>query len=427
MTANIQPIELLETLLLEFKDKLALMDGIVPREATFPQAANQIKVAIGVRRCGKTYLCLEKVRQYLQAGIPLSRILYINFEDDRLIPAGQEKLVSLLEAFYTLYPENHDQLCYLFLDEIQNVEGWPIVIRRFLDTRRVEIFLTGSSSKLLSKEIATSLRGRSLSTEVWPYSFKEYLSARQIMSVTSLAKKPMDQMREVFLKYLVEGGFPDAVNLPPDEQRQFLQELVDVVVFRDIIERHGITNISLVKYLIKTLINNTATRFTVNKFCKDLKSQGIHVSKNTIHDYLVYIEDAFLVFHVPIYSPSLRKEQTSAKKIYVVDTGLYHAYAIGFRPSLSGAFKNFGRVFENFVYLTFRREKREIFYYVTKSGYEIDFLTRSQDGTTKLYQVAWETDDPETLAREERALEEAKAELGIDGSIITLKNYLSKL
>ncbi len=417
---------LLSSLLIELKDRLNLLDGSVEREFSFPEMANKIKVAIGVRRSGKTYLCLQKIRQYLESGIVFSRILYINFEDDRLAPATQQTLVALLEAFYTLYPENHEQTCYLFLDEIQNVTDWPRVIRRFFDTRRVNIFLTGSSAKLLSKEIATSLRGRSIATEAWPFSFKEYLAARQLkIPAYPAAKKSLDQMRRYLLNYLAEGGFPDTIAASFSERVQVLQELVDVVVFRDIIERHGITNITLIKYLIKTLINNISTRFSVNKFCKDLKSQGIQASKNTIHDYLNYVEDAFLIFSVPVYSDSLRKIQNSPKKIYVVDPGLYHAYATSYHGG--NQLKNAGRVFENFMYLTFRRLKREIYYYVTKNGFEVDFLTRSLDGSMNLYQIAWETDDVETIAREQRALDDAKDELGIEGVILTPENFLSHL
>ena len=151
-----------------------------------------------------------------------------------------------------------------------------------------------------------------------------------------------------------------------------------------------------------------------------MKSNGISVSKNTLHDYLIYIEDVFLVFSISLYSESLRKVQTTPRKIYAVDSGLYYAYTSSFS-------KNLGRVFENFIYLTLRRASREVFYYVTKNGYEVDFLAKSLNGDRILYQVVWEADDSQTLAREQRALDEAKSELGIDGKIVTLKNYLTKL
>lgn len=415
------PTDLLEDLLLEFKNKLGQMNASVRRDLVFPEVTNKIKVAIGIRRCGKTYLCLQTIQEYLQKGVPLSRILYINFEDDRLLPLTQEKLSGLIEAFYTLYPENHEQLCYLFLDEIQNAENWPIVVRRFFDTRKVDIYLTGSSSKLLSKEIATSLRGRAITLEVWPFSFKEYLVAKHVEIPSRLGtKQSFDVMRENLLNYLEIGGFPEITGLSFDLRIQILQNYVDVVVFRDITERYGITNITLIKYLIKTLIGNMSTRFSVNKYYNDLKSNGISVSKNTLHDYLIYIEDAFLIFSVPLYSESLRKVQTTPKKIYAVDSGLYYAYTSSFS-------KNLGRVFENFIYIMLRRAAREVFYYVTKSGYEVDFLAKSLNGNKILYQVVWDMDDPQTMAREQRALAEAKNELGVDGEIITLKSYLKTL
>lgn len=413
--------ELLSNLTTELADKLAALDKVaIAREGAFPDVANKIKVAIGIRRSGKTFLCLQTIQKYLQAGVHPTQILYLNFEDDRLLPLTREKLSGLLEAFYTLYPENHERQCYLFLDEIQEVEDWPVVIRRFFDTRRVDIYLTGSSSKLLSKEIATSLRGRTITLEVWPYSFHEYLDAKHITPATGVSKKTFDIGRGHLLQYFEEGGFPETINMSWVSRIQTLQNYVDVVVFRDIVERYKISNIPLVKYLISTLINQVATRFSVNKFYNDLKSQGINVSKNTLYEYLIYIEDAFLAFGVPIYSESLRKTQISPYKNYIVDSGLYHAYSSSFS-------KNYGRIFENFIYLSLRRSLHEVFYYVTKSGYEVDFLAKNLYGEKKLYQVVWDFEDQNTLLREQRALVEAQEELGIQGEIITPKSYLAKL
>ncbi len=306
------------------------------------------------------------------------------------------------------------------------MENWPTVIRRLFDSKPVEIFLTGSSAKLLSKEIATSLRGRSIATEVWPFSFKEYLSAHKVESFDlPLAKKNSDTLFKYFKDYLEIGGFPEMIHssISSDQRRQVLQEYVDVVIFRDIIERYSITNITLIKYLIKTLINNVSTLFSVNKFYNDLKSQGYHISKNTIHEYMTYIEDAFLIFNVPLYSESLRKTQISSKKIYAVDPALYAAYAMRIRNQELSS--NAGHIFENFIYLTLRRAKQEIYYYVTQSGLEIDFLTISPNRTLSLYQIMWNSEDPKTLQREQRALAEAKEELGVEGQLVTPESFLS--
>jgi len=351
-------------------------------------------------------------------GISLDQILFINFEDDRLLPMNQKELGQLLDTFYTLYPKNHDQLCYLFLDEIQNIEGWPLVVRRFYDSKKVKIFLSGSSAKLLSVEIATSLRGRSISTEIWPFSFHEYWKAHEIDFPTApIGKKKKDLFEEHLREYFHTGGFPAVQHLHENERHTILQNYVNTVVFRDIIERHKITNTTLIKYLIKTLLNNISSPFSVTKFYKDIKSQGYKVGKDTLFQYLGYIEDAFLVFSVSLFSESQRKVQTNPKKIYAIDNGLISAYNLGTSP-------NWGPLFENQLYLDFRRQGKKIYYYLTEEGYEIDFLVKNLDGSMELIQAVWDISDPKTLAREERALEAAKKELGIEGRIVSMEDYL---
>ena len=331
---------------------------------------------------------------------------------------NQKDLGRLLDAFYTLYPQNHDLECYLFLDEIQNVEGWPLVVRRFYDSKKVKIFLTGSSAKLLSKEISTSLRGRSIATEVWPYSFKEYWKAQNIpQPKPPIGKKTLDQFYQHFCQYFSIGGFPAVQHLQDNERRTVLQSYIDTVVFRDIVERYKITNIPLIKYLIKTLIKNVALPFAVNKFYNDIKSQGIKVGKDTIYQYLEYIKDSFLIFTVPIFTESIRKMQVNPKKIYVVDNGLVRANRIGISLQL-------GNLFENQIYLDMRRAKKKVYYYRTEEGYEIDFVLQNQDGTFELIQAVWDANDSKTMDREERALRKAEQELGIKGQIITPQNYL---
>ncbi len=413
---------LLQEILEEFQAKITQFNHTVPREIRLPDIINKIKVAIGMRRTGKTYFLLQKIKKLLAKNPELiTRILYLNFEDDRLLPLTAPKLGELIDNFYTLYPENHQLLCYFILDEIQNVPQWEIVVRRFFDTKKVEIFLTGSSAKLLSKEIATSLRGRSLATEIWPYSFKEYLLAKEM----TLPKKPFGKIsHDTFLKllndYIKEGGFPEVVNLEALDRNRILQDYVDVVIFRDIIERHNITNIPLIKYFIKTLISASGSPFSVNKFFNDMKSQGMNVSKMTIHDYLGYIEDAYLLFAVPLYSESIRKTQTNPRKIYTIDTGLINAYT-------SRSSENLGHLFENLVYIELRRKGHEVYYYLTKERYKVDFLSKDYNNKFHLFQVVWDMNNPETMQREIRALKAAENELKIKGKIITPESFLTSL
>lgn len=413
---------LLKNLLAEFKANLDFMRGTLYRRCQFAQVPNKIKVAIGMRRVGKTYFIFQTIRNLMaEHNILWHQILYINFEDDRLWPCTQAQLRDLLEGFYQLYPDNHNNTCYLFLDEIQNVEDWALVIRRFFDTKKVQIYLTGSSARLLSKEIATSLRGRSISTEIWPYDFKEYLVAQHVQITEDIfGQQTRDILCDKLRQYLLQGGFPETMNVSADKNRQILQDYVDVVLMRDIIERYSITNISLVKYLINTLIKNIGSGFSVHKFANDVKSQGLIGAKNTIYDYLSYIEDAYLAFAVSLFSESIRKVHSNPRKIYAIDPGLVNAFSFSLND-------NYGHLFENLIYLDLRRKGHKIHYYLTQERYEVDFLTEDPLGQRHLYQVVWDASNANVLNRELRALKAAEHELGLTGTLITPESYIEIL
>lgn len=412
---------LFPTLLEEFQKKIKSFTQGVVREADFADYPSKIMVMIGMRRTGKTHYLFQKMSELMKT-IPLERMLYLNFEDDRLLPSNDRLLSSLLDSFFAYYPENHDEEAYLFLDEIQNIAGWHAVIRRYFDTKKVRIYLTGSSAKLLSKEIATSLRGRSFAQEMWPFSFKEYLNAKSFaLTHTPPSEPTFHKLHKELQLYLLKGGFPEVFYMNSEEDcRQVLQDYVSVVILRDIVERYKITNLSLIRYMIKTLLKNVGCPFSINKFYHDLVSQAFTVGKATLYEYLGYIEDSYLAFPVPLYSESLRKTQTNPRKIYAIDTGLVKAYA-------SSMNANWGHYFENLVFLDLKRQGHEIFYYLTNSRKEIDFLSQDKTGKWHMYQVCWNMDDESTISREMAALEEAEHELGISGSIITPQTYISSL
>lgn len=413
--------DILETLQEEFKETLNRTSDSLLRLCAFPAAHNIIKVAVGMRRTGKTYFLFQTVRKMLSQGVPLDRVLYINFEDDRMLPLGHKTMGEMIDAWYALHPDNHNHCCYLFLDEVQNVDGWPIVLRRILDTKNIQIYVTGSSAKLLSSEIATSLRGRSLAVEVYPYSYTEYLTAHHLEAPSQpFGKNIFDHHRSYLLDYFRSGGFPGVQLMPLSERLETLQNYVETVIFRDIVERYKVTNVALLKYFIKFLLKNIASVLSVNKFYKDIKSQGHQVGKDMLYSFLNYVEDAFLVFTVPIFTESLRRAQTTPKKIYAIDSGLVVANTFNLSDNL-------GKFFENLVYLDLRRQGKKIFYYQTTDGYEVDFVTQDDEGRHELIQVAWNTSDPLTMKREERALRQAESELGFTGTIMDVKTYLRQL
>jgi len=409
---------LLQVLLSEFYDKLKLLKNLVVRDTQFPNAPNKIKVAIGMRRTGKTYLLYQQILQLIQAGVDKRTILYINFEDDRLFPLDEQRLAGLVDAFYAFYPENHEKKCYLFFDEIQNVNNWPIVIRRLHDTKQAEIFLTGSSAKMLSKEIATSLRGRSLAIEIWPYSFNEFLRAENVSIDRDLyGKKTQDMLKQQFHRYLTIGGFPEVTGYDRDVIQKTLQEYLDVAIYRDIIERHQVKNPLLIKWMILSMTHNIGKPFAINKFYNDSKSRGFHVGKDLLYEYADQIEDSYLTFLMPIYDKSFRKTHTNPKKLYAIDAGMVRALTLDYEDEL-------GRLFENVVYLDLRRMGCKISYYLSSEGYEVDFVAQNSQGSKKLFQVALDIENPKTLEREERALQAGMKELKCDGEIVTLDSYL---
>lgn len=410
--------QILQILLGEFHNKLNHLQDLVVRDVAFPHAPNKIKVAIGMRRAGKTYFVYQTILQLLKMGVDLSSILYINFEDDRLLPLEQKKFSALVDSFYSLYPGNHDKKCYLFFDEVQNITNWATVVRRLHDSKNVEIYLTGSSSKMLSTEIATNLRGRSLAVEVWPYSFNEYLRAKNIEIKRNLFdKKTEDQLTQFFNIYLSEGGFPEIILFRQDLQQKTLQEYLNVAIYRDIIDRYAIKNPTLIKYMIVSMIHSAAKPFTINKFYNDLRSQGYVATKDNLYDYLNFIEDAYLAFSVPLFNKSIRKIQTNPKKLYAIDTGMIRAVTLDYE-------NDFGRLFENIIFLELKRLNCKVSYYLTAERYEVDFLIQTPRGHKKFFQVAWNTEDKKTLEREQRALQIAMDEQKIKGDLITLASFL---
>ncbi|MDY6792875.1 MAG: ATP-binding protein [Thermodesulfobacteriota bacterium] len=378
-----------------------------------PRKAN---VVVGMRRSGKTWFCYQQMRELLEKGLEKERLLYLNFEDERLLPFSANDFQLILETYYRKFPAFKSKQCYLFLDEVQRIEGWDKFVRRVLDTEKLSVCVTGSSSKLLSTEIATSLRGRSLTTEIFPFSFREFLSFKKVIlkSGQRFGSKTRAMLQNLISQYIKTGGFPEVQNFDDGLRRDVLRNYLDVVILRDVIERHSITNTLALRSLIKHVMSAPATRFSVNKFYNSLRSQGIACTKNSLYDYIDHLADTFLFYQVPIHSRSERARRVNPKKIYVIDSGLQEAMSlrmIGDR----------GALLENLVYMHFRRQGLAPEYYVTKNGVEVDYVLSAKDGDEyRLIQVCWDIHDPNTQKREVGALLSAMGELGLKrGTIVT--------
>ncbi len=380
---------------------------------------NKIRCLTGVRRSGKTFAFYQLIDDLLEQGIEKQKILHIDFEDERLLPLTVADLSTILNTYYEMYPAFKEQKVYLFFDEIQNIEHWENFIRRIHDSERVQINLTGSSSKLSSKEIATALRGRTLTYEIFPFSFAEFLRFKNVPDHIS-SSKGRSQIINTFETYLFTGGFPEVAGVSEDFRIKIIQEYLNMILYRDLIERHNIRNHSLVKYLLKFLLANNANLFSVNKFYMDSKSQGYRCSKDALHTYLSYLEDAYCFSLVPVFSESIRKRQVNYRKNYAVDHGLVTAIT-------SSRSYNTGRLLECMVYNHLRRkyDKEQIYYYKTLKGQEVDFLMLKQGDITELIQVCETIADPSTKSREVNALWSAMDELNIPQAKIITRNEIN--
>jgi len=358
--------ELFKYLIKEFHERK--LPEIYPRALEIPETRKIVSL-IGARRIGKTSYFFQMIGE-LEASVGRERILYINFEDERILPLDGKDLNSILEAYYELYPENVDRELYLFFDEVQNVPGWEVFVRRLYDRGDLKIFLTGSSSKMLSKELATSLRGRTLVFYLYPFDFREYLAFRGIELVRDFEySKQRFELKKLFEEYLYEGGFPEVVLEVPELRKKILQDYFEMMIYRDLVERFSVRNTTLLKALTKYLVTNIGTPFSVTSYYKVIKQEQ-EVSKGTLLEYLSHLEDISLVYFLPLFSSSLKAQAINPKKVYCLDNGLWNAISFTFS-------KDEGRLAENLVFLELMRREKEVYYW--KNGGEVDFVVKEED------------------------------------------------
>ncbi|MBA5249974.1 MAG: ATP-binding protein [Gammaproteobacteria bacterium] len=378
-------------ILIDFSERK--IEGILPREYDIPLESNKIISLIGVRQCGKSSILFDIINKLRAEN---KNIIYVNFEDDRLYPLKLSNLDLLLESYYELYPDKRDEKIYLLLDEVQVVENWELYVRRIYDTLNIQIYITGSSAKLLSTEIATSLRGRTLTYEIFPFSFKEYLTYKNI-TINLHSSKSVSFIKNALASYLIDGGFCETINENSPISRKILSDYLELIVYKDIVDRYNIKNRSLLKILNKYCFTNLATLISFSKLYNDFKSQGFKLSKDTIFEYLSHLEDAYALFSVPIYRHSIKAEQRNPKKIYAIDNGFkkIYDYAIG---------DDVSKLYENIVFLHLRRQTKEIYYFKQKQ--EVDFYVKL-DNKTMLINVSYRIDSEKTRQREVQGLLEA--------------------
>ncbi len=377
------------------------------RDVRLPGIPGKAVAVIGPRRAGKTTFLWQVLADRLEQGFERAGLVYFNFEDERLAGMTAADLQIVVEEYYRLHPERRDRRrVVFFLDEVQVVPGWEMFARRLLDTEKVELFLSGSSARLLSREVASSMRGRAMEALVFPFSFREFLrhsSKEPDRAVERLPRAGRSAVEKELRAYLSTGGFPEAQGAAVRDRFDLLRGYVDTMLLRDVIERHAVSHPVALRWIARQLLGNPGGAFSVNKFLNDLRAQGVPVAKDTLHAYLAHLEDAFLIRTVAIAAASERRRMVNPRKAYPVDPGLIPVF------DRSGK-ANLGHALETTVALELERRGAALAYVRTEAGREVDFLARYPDGRQDLIQVCADLDSPATRERETQALLEAAQE-----------------
>ena len=357
-------------------------------------------VFVGLRRAGKSYLMYQHIHSLLAAGHSIEEILYFNFEDDRIDIFN----VSELDLIKTCYEEMYGHRPIFFLDEIQNIKGWEKFARRLADTG-YRVYITGSNAKMLSSEIATTLGGRYLIKNVYPFSFNEYLSFRKIdMADKNAIYKYRSGIMRSFEEYFYGGGLPETLLMK--DKRSWISSLFNKIFFGDLVARHQIRNDFALKLMIRKLAESVKQPTSYNRIANIVSTAGKKISVDTVIDYIAYLRESWLI--LPFENLSARlSERESNKKYYFVDNGLLGLFLIDANTSL----------LENIVAISLRKQYEDNVFFYNKN-IEVDFVV-PDDGLA--IQVAYSLADPTTEKRETDALMKFNAIMPMRQLIIITK------
>jgi hypothetical protein len=385
---------------------------LVKRETVPVDLVNlpEILAVVGPRRAGKTFFMYQLIGQLLEGGIAREEILFVDFEDYRLTNFTPADMESLFTAFYQL-TDRHPT--YLFFDEIQKLTWWSRVVRTLHNRQRYRIVVSGSSSRLSTREIPSELRGRYRDILILPFSFRELLRLKQIThDQTIFYTAARGKILQAFDEYLQVGGFPAVAqrsNLI--ERRDLLQSYYHTLFYRDLIEQYNIRSRGLLETIMTCCLDTFGSLFSISRFADQLRTHNLPGSKKTISNYLHYLQESFFILLVDKFDYSPRKRLMNPKKLYLLDVGF---------ASLATAFsENRGRLLENIVAIELFRRRMEMFYF--KKRYECDFILKSGTRVQTAIQVCWELNEF-TRKRELRGLREALRVLKLQSGLILTYN-----
>ena len=406
--------EIIKTILTEWKEKNLpdIYDRQIDLSGYTKLNVPKIIVITGFRRVGKTYIALHLIKKLLKEKTR-ENIIYLNFEDER-IPAKTEFLTKIIPAAKQLSKEKID---FLFLDEIQTIPNWSKWLRRIYDNSNIRIFVSGSSSKMSSKEIPTELRGRFLEANVFPLSFKEFLRFKALkfdLNTVKYSENRKAELLNALNEYIEYGSLPEIVLSEEGKKAEIAISYYQTTVRRDIIERHNIKNEEALKALLRLMLNST--KYSVSKMYNNLKSMNYGIGKTTLQHYLGYIENSYFMFSVPIFSYKIKDQMQYPRKNYFIDNI--------FLTNVSTKFsKDYGRLYENIVAIELKRGNKDIYYWENSQHHEVDFVVKEGNNIKQLIQVCYNINDLETKKREARALLKASRELKCKNLLIITEDH----
>lgn len=360
-------------------------------------AQNLIKVIIGPRRAGKSVFAFQMLKDQSFA--------YLNFDDERLL--AQQNYDQIMKGIKEVYGETK----YLLFDEIQNLDKWELFVNR-LQRNGYNIILTGSNSRLLSRELATHLTGRYLEFAVYPFSFQEFAKAKGIdyQDAVSIAEKQGIILRGLN-EYITNGGYPEVV-VKTINWRDYLTFLFESILFKDIVKRYNVRYARNLYDLALYLISNYSAEYSYTRLKNMVDFRSVH----TVQNYVNYLEEAFLIFSLKRFSYKLKQQLKAPEKSFTYDTGMTTALKFGMTP-------DYGRLIENIIAIEHLRRRKEIYYYKDKNGSEVDFIIKEGTKIVELQQVCHDISNPETKNREIRSLLKAQSTLNADTLTIITWDY----
>lgn len=390
--------ELLQSIIID-NQQIINNINLIERDIDFEKKGNY--VFVGVRQAGKSYMLYQRMKQLIREGHTIEEMLYISFDDERICNLKAEELDALLQAHRSLF----DCKPILFLDEIQNIDGWQFFARR-LANQKYNVYITGSNAKMLSRDIATTLGGRYWINDVFPFTFGEYLRAKgMVLTKHWHIGSQKNDVARLFNDYFNFGGFPELVDVVA--KRAWLTSIYNKIFFSDVVVRNGVRNEDALRMTVRRLADSVKQPIAYNRISNLIKSTGVSTNPATVMNYVRFMEDACVIFSLENFATKFVEKET-VKKHYFVDNGLLNLFLLDPNTSL----------LENIVAVALRRRYGADLYFYNKN-IEVDFYLPTEETAI---QVCYNLYDEQTLHREATALVKLGQSMGLKRLLIVTRD-----